>query len=236
MEIKILRLIIEGRCSLKPPDAEKIRGYFGNLFWDNPYAHHHKHSGGLIYQYPCVQYKVIKGSCVLIGFKEGIKIVKHAFHNLKEINLDGEWQEIFGKGLEINTAHFNITHSPITYTFLTPWLALNEENYKRYQRLGSEEKRRELLSKVLVGNILSIAKSLGYTVKDEIRAEIKRIREAPTSLKGVPMLGFWGEFAVNFEIPDYWGLGKSVSRGFGTIIKRDNRLTDNRPAAWGCDE
>ena len=31
------------------------------------------------------------------------------------------------------------------------------------------------------------------------------------------MLGFLGAFSVNFEIPDYWGIGKSVSRGFGTV-------------------
>jgi len=33
---------------------------------------------------------------------------------------------------------------------------------------------------------------------------------------------FFGTFSVNFEIPDYWGIGKSVSRGFGTIqrVKR----------------
>ena len=28
---------------------------------------------------------------------------------------------------------------------------------------------------------------------------------------------FIGAFSVNFEIPDYWGIGKSVSRGFGTV-------------------
>jgi hypothetical protein len=33
------------------------------------------------------------------------------------------------------------------------------------------------------------------------------------------MLGFLGTFSVNFEIPDYWGIGKSVSRGFGTVMK-----------------
>jgi hypothetical protein len=31
------------------------------------------------------------------------------------------------------------------------------------------------------------------------------------------MLGFLGSFSVNFEIPDYWGIGESMSRGFGTI-------------------
>lgn len=29
--------------------------------------------------------------------------------------------------------------------------------------------------------------------------------------------GFKGTFVVNFELPDLIGLGKSVSRGFGTV-------------------
>jgi len=62
-----------------------------------------------------------------------------------------------------------------------------------------------------------MSKSLGYTVPEPIKAEIKHMKEVSTSLKGTPMLGFMGTFSVNFEIPDYWGIGKSVSRGFGTV-------------------
>ena len=36
-------------------------------------------------------------------------------------------------------------------------------------------------------------------------------------LKGTTMIDFLGTFSVNFEIPDYWGIGKSVSRGLGTV-------------------
>jgi len=32
------------------------------------------------------------------------------------------------------------------------------------------------------------------------------------------MLGITGEFMANFAIPDYLGLGKSVSRGFGAVV------------------
>jgi hypothetical protein len=42
------------------------------------------------------------------------------------------------------------------------------------------------------------------------------------------MLGFLCTFSVNFEIPDYWGIGKSVSRGFGTVVRTDGQRTDNR--------
>jgi len=46
------------------------------------------------------------------------------------------------------------------------------------------------------------------------------LQEHKTLLKSTPMLGFLGTFSVNFEIPDYWGIGKSVSRGFGTVKRR----------------
>ena len=63
-----------------------------------------------------------------------------------------------------------------------------------------------------------MSKGLGYTVTDELKADVN-VREVTTRLKGVPMIGFMGKFSVNFEIPDYLGIGKSVSRGFGTVKK-----------------
>jgi hypothetical protein len=63
-----------------------------------------------------------------------------------------------------------------------------------------------------------MSKGLEYVVTEEIRAELD-VKPVQTRLKGVPMVGFLGEFCVNFAIPDYLGLGKSVSRGFGTAKK-----------------
>jgi hypothetical protein len=154
-----------------------------------------------------------------LGFNEGVEIVKQIFHDLKLININGRWEEILSKGLESYTASFSITSEQLPYSFLTPWLALNEKNYEKYQKLGEWIKRKELLEKILIGNIISMSKSLGYTVPEPIKANIIKLKEVPTSLKSTPMLGFLGTFSVNFEIPDYWGIGKSVSRGFGTIIK-----------------
>ena len=135
------------------------------------------------------------------------------------INIAGKWEEIASKGLESYIASLSILSDHLPYSFLTPWLALNEKNYEKYQKLGNWPKRKEVLEKILVGNIISMSKSLGYTVPDPIKANINNLKEVPTKLKGTPMLGFLGTFSVNFEIPDYWGIGKSVSRGFGTIKK-----------------
>jgi hypothetical protein len=35
------------------------------------------------------------------------------------------------------------------------------------------------------------------------------------------MLAFSGSFVCNATLPDYIGLGKAVSRGFGCIVKQE---------------
>lgn len=35
------------------------------------------------------------------------------------------------------------------------------------------------------------------------------------------MFVFMGTLTISFEISDYWGIGKSVSRGFGTVVKTE---------------
>ncbi len=222
LKINILKLTFAVESALNNNDAKKVRGYLGNLFWNNSYAHQHSRlgeDGKLIYRYPCAQYKVIDGLCMLIGFQEGAGVTKKIFYDLKEIKIDGKWLDVSSKGLESYTAVYSISAKPITYTFLTPWLALNEKNYEKYQLIGLWEKRKSLLENILVGNIMSMSRGIGYTVPGQIEANIHNVKEVNTSLKGAPTIGFLGAFSVNFEIPDYFGIGKSVSRGFGTVVR-----------------
>ena len=219
MEIEILKLKLLIDQTLTRRDAEKVRGYLGQLFWDEPFAHHHTPDGKLIFQYPCVQYKVVDGACLVIGFGQGMSVVEQTFYKLKEIVLDDVAQEILTQGLEKCRHLFSLSRCPVKYTFLTPWLALNEENYEKYKGMKSWGEKETLLKKILIGNIISVAKGVGYVIPDKI--VVSRLKVFPTRtpvrLKGVGMTAFLGEFAVNFELPDYFGLGESVSRGFGTI-------------------
>jgi hypothetical protein len=213
VRFKFSRPILTGEASL-------ARGFFGKLFSDKVLSHHHLlDEGRLLYRYPLVQYKALWGELLVIGIEEGVELIGH-FAHLESIMFDSEELTV----LEAHFQHYNeelgAFGQQMKYQFLTPWLALNEENVKVYYRYRSSFKKiQELLSRILVGNILSMTKGLNYTVKDRIYAEVK-VKECRCSLKKNPMLGFVGEFTINFKLPDYIGLGKSVSRGFGTIIKR----------------
>jgi len=216
--MKVKTLIFRFMCdeSIKgTPD--KLRGFFGDRYSEYIVIHQHLNENEFIYKFPLIQYKIFDGKPFVLGINEGADILQKIYGEIDYIKIDRFKYQITEKTIILKTDNYGKTDESISYSFLTPWLALNEKNYEKYQMRGTWQKKKELLEKIVVGNLISMSKSLGYTVCEPIRAEIKQIKEVPTKLKGVPMLGFLGTFSVNFEIPDYWGIGKSVSRGFGTI-------------------
>jgi uncharacterized protein YbaR (Trm112 family) len=199
-----------------------LRGFSANLFPDNPLLHHHLNNPdkkSLVYTYPKVQYKIIEGIPMVLGIEEAKEVVK-TISNIDYLDLKGKKYLITDRKLIEQDINFGVTEDMFSYEFLAPWLALDEESYERYKRRNQDERKKQLES-ILIGNIISMAKGLEYVITDKITAKVN-VHEVSTSLKGTPMLGFLGEFSVNFEIPDYWGIGKSVSRGFGTVVKRIN--------------
>jgi len=213
--------LIENRVDL-------LRGYFGRRFEEYVLMHHHRGYNSFLYSYPLVQYKMLNGKAIVIGIQEGADVLNKIYKDVNVIDVNGIKYEIFERNISLGNFDYEYGDKTTLYSFLTPWLALNGENYEKYRGLGSWQKKKELLEKILVGNIISMSKGLGYTVPEPIKAEILKIREVKTSLKRTPMLGFLGEFAANFEIPDYFGLGKSVSRGFGTVMRVEELVCNKK--------
>ena len=75
-----------------------------------------------------------------------------------------------------------------------------------------------MLKKVLIGNILSFFKTQNLFITEKINMEM-RTKAKTTIFKGKKMISFTGSFITNTLLPDYIGLGKSVSGGYGTIMK-----------------
>ena len=96
-------------------------------------------------------------------------------------------------------------------------MGLNEKNHSIYLKY-SNAGRKKLLDRILIGNILSFYKGIGYNARKEILLT-SELKEKQTKFKNIDMLAFEGSFVCNAILPEHIGLGKAVSRGFGTIIK-----------------
>lgn len=203
---------------IKTSDAQLLRGYFGNKFKNYDEMHNHTEGSKVIYRYPLVQYKVIKGNPIVIGIEDGAKVLQEA-----QVFLEDEL--VIGNKIVVSESQkivsekclFGVTDKILKYTFLTPWMSLNQLNINKYNKLDEIEKE-EFLKRMLIGNILSISKGMQYHVSENIKVRLN-VQEKIINYKGNKMLAFMGEFYTNFEIPNYMAIGKGISRGFGTIKK-----------------
>ncbi|MCQ8903780.1 MAG: CRISPR-associated endonuclease Cas6 [Methanothrix sp.] len=234
MELRILRLMLRSDSRVRE-DAAKLRGFFATSFNEHMLLHHH-FTDRLVYRYPLIQYKIIRGVPVIMGINEGVDVLKDLYDKFGEIRLGDRSYSVVERHISLRRERFGCAGELHAYRFVTPWLALNEENYRCYLDAASWYERRELLRRVLVGNILSAAKGLGYTVDEQIRLDIGRVREEICTLKGVMVTGIRCEFLTNFHIPDLMGLGKSVSRGFGAVVMFKSKFQKNRDEMPGRNE
>jgi len=202
---------------VSPGEATLLRGYFGDVFTDEMLVHHHRPDGSLHYDYPRVQFKVIERTARLIGIEEGGPVVERLWREVDCALLGGEELPVLEGTLRRRVEPIGETPELVDYRLVTPWLGLNQENHRKYEASESDADRQHILGRVLVGNCLSLAKSFGHRVTCRLAGEVSGLTLRTCRLKGVPMIGFVGTFRVNFLIPAWLGIGKSVSRGFGTV-------------------
>jgi len=200
---------------IAPSEAGKVRGFFADLDETDSNLHNHLADGTDIYRYPKVQYKVIKGHPTIVALEEGIRSIHP--HLMEENTLQIGNKTYLGTDLNIKLSELPVGDSRQIreYRFETPWLALNQNNIVKYQE-GTEEEKQELLSKILIGNVLSLCKGLGVTVEGQLQVT-HQLKSVFVLYKGKRMEAFTGTFQMNCCIPELCGIGKGTSRGFGTV-------------------
>lgn len=206
---------------LEKRDAHKLRGYFGNLFKEHsPLLHNHFEDGTLRYQYPLVQYKVIHEIPMLVGLHDGASLLTELFLKINELNINGQIYPLHQKNLDHRQATAGLSNDLHTYRFENLWMALNQENHTRYQAQITPEDKQVLLNTLLKNNLLSFFKGVNIWLEGTLMAK-GVFTEHTTLFKDKSMLAFGGEFTTNALLPDFIGIGKAVSRGFGTVVKKN---------------
>lgn len=202
-------------------DGHKLRGYFGSVFREHsPLLHNHFEDGSTRYALPLVQYKVVNRMPMLVGLQDGAKLLAELFFQMKTLEIDDRSYPVHERDIVFRNVPVGVSEALTDYRFLTRWLPLNQDNYPEYLAKDADE-RRAFLGRILVGNILSFFKGIGLFLPEGVRIMATMRPQEPrlTGLKDTRLMAFGGQFTTNALLPDLIGLGKSVSRGFGTLQK-----------------
>ena len=210
--------LLLNNINLRPSQIHKFRGFVGNAFKKHDLIHNHDEKGNPIYRYPLIQFKLIDKTPAIIAITDkAVNIFAEIFMKLDKIIIEDTVIPVFEKDLKVEEVEFGYSNEIFMYEFASPWIGLNQKNFKKYNDAGNNDKN-EILKKVMTGNILSMAKCLDCWLSIDQKIKIDhKLKEIKVNLKGKSMTAFTGIFKTNFCLPDYLGIGKSVSRGFGAV-------------------
>lgn len=211
--------LLLNNINLRPPQIHKFRGFVGNAFKNHDLIHNHDlKTGKPIYRYPLIQFKLIDKTPAIVAITDrAVKIFAEIFMKLDKIVIEDTVIPVFEKDLKVEEVEFGYSDEIFMYEFASPWIGLNQKNFKKYSDAGNDEKN-EMLKRVMTGNILSMAKYLDCWLSQDQKIKIDhKLKETKVNLKGKSMTAFNGIFKANFCLPNYLGIGKSVSRGFGAV-------------------
>lgn len=225
MSNKVKTLIIRFTNPLDFREIEYFRGaVIHAMEGANILFHNHLEDDKLRYAYPLIQYKRINGKAAFVCIGEGTEAIGEFFSTCDFCVRIGD-REV---RLEVEKINANQTLVQIWDTMFSyhirKWLPLNQENYEKYMTLDSMADKYAMLERLLTGNILSFAKGLGIHFENQVECKITAAEEPRIiPYKGVKMMNFDVEFKTNVSIPDFVGLGKGVSLGHGTVVRKYER-------------
>lgn len=206
---------------LKRSDIPRLRGYLARRFPKYNLIHNHLENGKFRYGYPQIQFKVIDSIPIIIGIGEGLAIVKEVFEDVNELKIQSRRQHVWEKSITLRDEEFGLSRDYYKYHFLSPWMALKEENFETFKGLNAFEQQ-VFLKHILRENLKTISKGFGYQIPEVEQILVEGyFKPRLMNFKNIKMLCFTGDFTVNFLIPDYLSIGKQVARGFGTIKKKN---------------
>lgn len=185
---------------------------------ENIMFHNHIDDEKFVYKYPLIQYKAIRKQPTIFCLDAGVDEIHHIFNKKSwQINLAGRQVDLKVDRLDLKTITLNVWDRPFDYTIFN-WQALNEKNYRQYLQLKTPGEKKELLQKILTGNILSFAKGIDWHIEQQIKIDIKEVtNENIRKMKQVHVGALDVAFSCNVFLPNFIGLGKGVSTGFGIV-------------------
>jgi hypothetical protein len=205
-----------------PVRNEELPGFRGAVIettkFSNDLFHNHR-DDKVIYRYPLVQYKKIRGKAALFCLEEGTEAIYDFFSNTDwSMRVVDRNEEIRVERLKAGQFNAGVWDSRFFYR-MTNWLPLNQENYQKYHQSVYLSEKTAILERVLTGNILTFLEGVGIESEKKVEAAITRIaREKVLYYRGQLMQSYDLHFSANVSLPAYVSLGKGASIGYGVVL------------------
>lgn len=203
---------------LKPYDVHRFRGAVIQAMEEAP-DHFHQHSDtGVIYRYPLIQYKVIRERPTIICLEEGADVIHHFFQNRNApLRIGNKTYAADIDQIYLKKHLLQIWQEPMYYG-LNNWLPFNPENHQQYMSLNGMVERTQFMERILRNNIVQFAHELNWDIEKEIKVQIRQIYPPKSvTYKKMHYKSYKLDFYTNVSLPDYIGLGKAASTGFGVV-------------------
>lgn len=224
---KIRTLLIVFSNEIANHEIPAVRGAIAaKVGFENDAFHNHDPSGKLLYRYPTIQYKRVQGKSAIFCLDEGVDALSAFFDRpSRSLTISGRELDMKIHRLFLDEVVFQAWTQMFDYR-ISRWVGLNPENLAKYNLLREEKKEDEikaLFARILIGNIITVAKGVKWDVDKRIELEVMEVERAiKAKVHDGQLIGFDLSFRTNVFLPNYIGLGKSVSLGYGVVNSLKN--------------
>ena len=217
----ILRVPILKMTFGVPLQAHQIPQFRGAIIQvmgaEHDLFHNHQKGKAYHYRFPAIQYRVEKGQAVLIAFgASGVEAASLLVQKVGQIiRLGGRHYPLHLQHFEQDTFELRKSKTMKSYR-LYDYLALNHDNFKKWNTAKHLKDRITLLEKVLAAHLFAFGEGLGWTIERPLEVSIQDIRQIKkVKCFGTPTMSFNLLYETNLHLPPAMALGRVTSHGFG---------------------
>lgn len=215
-------LLITFSLPLKLEETTHFRGAVLNaISGEKDILLHNHQEDSLRYAYPLVQYKSIDGRAAILCIDQGVEksgTIMQACNRILNIGKDRIHERLVVESLL--PAQTDIKIGDTHRYLLGHWLPLTDKNLKDFNDAEDPMAKVAILERALVGHILSFAKGIGVFFEGRVMCRINEVHQCESiHYKNMDLAAFDVDFVCNVSLPNYIGLGKHTSVGYGTITE-----------------